>query len=190
MSWNPPLSMLVARAERISRLLRHDDLTAAERALIEAVADTFFPPDGPLGIGGAETGVADYVARYTADSEPENQRLLRLLFWFTELSPLLLGPRRVRFTRLSHRERMRVLEAAFTSRFYLHRVTFFTLRALATMAYMADPRVLDALGMGFDTDPFGLRASHADEVPAPKESGERLKPGLLPLDPDLLDDVG
>ncbi len=85
--------------------------------------------------------------------------MIRLLIAFLELSPLAFGPRRVLFTRLTREERIQALEAMFVSRIYFRRVAFTSIRALMTMAYLANGDVAERIGMQFDLDPFGMGAA-------------------------------
>ena len=133
-----------------------ETLTAAERALVSAVASTFFPPSGPIAISGIEAGVPDYFAGYLRRSGTRQAVLIRLLLAFTELSPLMFGPCRRRFTQLSHDQRVRFLDTVRTSRIYFRRVSFVSFRAMMTMAYLANDEVARQIGMVADTDPFGL----------------------------------
>jgi hypothetical protein len=165
-------------------------LSRSERALVEAAADAFFPPGGPIPLSGSAAGAAPYLARYLARSGARERLLLRLLLHFTEWSPLAFGPRRIlprwaRFSRMPFAEQVRFLEQAGHSRLYLRRVAFLSLRALLSMAYLANDEVTRAMGARLDTDPFGLGAraqGHAarDGVPAApaSASGDRAPPPL------------
>lgn len=131
-------------------------LSDNERAILGAAADAFFPPDGPIPLSGCDASVVEYFDRYVAGAAARQQLLMRLLFWFIQLSPLLFGPRRGRFTRLSQDDRIRFLDGARDSRIYFRRVSFVSLRAVMTMAYLSNPEVARHMAMVADTDPFGL----------------------------------
>jgi hypothetical protein len=143
-------------------------LSGPEARLVEAVADAFFPPQGPIPLSGSEAGILRYFDRYLRRAQITQRVLMRLLLVFTELSPLVFGPRRRRFTRSSQEERLRFLDEARASSLYLRRVSFIGLRALMTMAYLSNPKVAECMGMVANTDPFALRASYeappVDEV--------------------------
>jgi hypothetical protein len=109
---------------------------------------------------------------------------MRLMLWSVELAPLMFGPRRRRFTRLEPADRRRFLYESSRSDLYLRRVVFLSLRVLLTLAYLADRRVVQSLGIGGDLDPFGLERA-APELPVPKASETRLKDGAV-----LPDDAG
>ena len=97
-------------------------LGKGERALLRAAADVLFPADGPIPVSGAQAGAVPYFSGMLSRSQPRQQRLFRLLLLFTELSPLLFGPRFARFSRLRHEQRHQFLCAAASSRFYLRRI--------------------------------------------------------------------
>ncbi|MCA9624731.1 MAG: hypothetical protein KC731_37165, partial [Myxococcales bacterium] len=149
--------------------------SAYEARLVDAILDAYFPPGGPLAISGREAGGRRRLSSYFQRMPRRARRLLRLLLWFTELSPLVFGPRRRRFTRLTAEQRCAFLAGAAASPLYGRRVAFLSLRAIVTMAYLADPRVVEAIGMAPDLDPFQLGRSGGELAPPPAVSGTRLK---------------
>jgi len=98
---------------------------------------------------------------------------VRLMLTFVELSPVIFGPERGRFSKLPHRAQLGFLDGTAKSSLYFRRVVFISLRALLTMAYLADDRVARAMNMIVDRDPFGLGARAAAEP-----SGTRLRRGV------------
>lgn len=159
-------------------------LGVGERALLRAAAEALFPSDGPISVSGVEAGAVPYFSRMLNRSQQRQQYLFRLLLVFTELSPLLFGPRWARFSRLSDEQRRQCFHAAANSRLYFRRIAALSLRALLTFAYFADERVARQLPIRSQLDPFGCAAEPAFEeaaqVPAPAASHERLKPSLDP----------
>ncbi len=131
-------------------------LTRPERELLAAAADAFFPPAGPIPLSGSEANIVRYFDDYVRRAQPTQAFLMRLLFAFIELGPLPFGPRLRRFSRLSLEDRIRFLDGARASRIYFRRVSFISLRALMTMAYLSTPEVARRMGMFEDTDPFDL----------------------------------
>ena len=129
-------------------------LSRREQALVAAVADAFFPPDGPIPVSGQQAGLVRYFDGYLGRSAPRQRFLMRLLMLFTELSPLSFGPVHKPFTKLSHAERLDFLQSASTSRIYFRRVAFVSLRALMTMAYLGNGEVGRHMNMKAYTDPF------------------------------------
>ncbi len=136
--------------------LERSCLHAGEQAVVLAVADTFFPSGGPIPLSGSEAGSLEYFGTYLERTEGAQHVLIRLLLVFTEVSPWVFGPRHRRFTRLAHEDRKRFLDGAFRSPLYFRRISFLSLRALMTMAYLANDEVAQAMRMTADMDPFDL----------------------------------
>lgn len=134
-------------------------LDRREQALVQAVADAFFPPGGPIPLSGCDAGVLAYFDRYLARSDPHQRLLMRLLLLFTELSPMAFGPTRRPFTQLDQGQRLVFLQSASKSRIYFRRVAFVSFRALMTMAYLANADVARHMGMVADADPFRASTS-------------------------------
>jgi hypothetical protein len=154
-------------------------MNAREQATVRAVADAFFPAGGPIPLSGSEAGIVAYFDARFAAMERRQRLLVRLLFAFTELAPLIFGGWK-RFTRLSPARRERYLARSWSSGIYMRRVTFLSLRALMTMAYVANDEVARRMGCKADLDPFGLAGG---EPPAPTKSGVRAKaPGVTALE--------
>jgi hypothetical protein len=131
-------------------------LSRREQAIVATFADAFFPPNGPIAVSGQEAGVPRYFDDYLKRSAPTQRLLIRLLILYIELEPLLFGPRPSRFSRLTQAERVLALESTSTSSIYFRRVSFISLRALMTMAYLASDDVARAMRMKQSADPFGL----------------------------------
>ena len=134
-------------------------LSRREQAILEAAGNAFCPPGGPIPLSGSEAGVVHYFDAYLGRSSRRQIVLMRLLFAFTELSPLVFGPRHRRFTRLSQDDKIEHLRQASLSRVYLRRVSFVSLRALMTMAYLANDEVARSMRMTTDTNPFARHAT-------------------------------
>jgi hypothetical protein len=138
--------------------LTDSTLNRMEQTLIAAVGDAFFPAVGPFPRSGREADVLGYFDAYLRRCRSTERALLHLLMVFTELSPVLFGPRHVPFTRLSPPEQEEFLRGAFHSSIYFRRVGFTSLRALMTMAYLAHPDIARHIGVVADPDPFRLGA--------------------------------
>ena len=144
---------------------KRSSLSRLERELVAAVADAYFPPDGPIPVSGTEAGLPAYLEAWVGRSDPGQRVLMRLLLAFTELSPLVFGPRRRRFTHLAPEEQLAFLDGAAKSTIYFRRVSFISLRALLTMGYLSNDEVARHMHMKADTDPFGIgRAAGRDAV--------------------------
>jgi hypothetical protein len=129
-------------------------LSAPEQAIIAAAADALFPHAGPIPLSGTEAGLVAYMDDSLADLQPGTRFLIRVLFFFVEHGPWVFGPRRRRFTRLTHDERIEALRTMQTSRVYFRRVAFLSLRTLLSIAYLANERVADRIGMTPHPAPF------------------------------------
>jgi hypothetical protein len=157
-------------------------LNRAEVRLLEAAANAFFPPGGPIPVSGVDAGIVGWFDDYFGRAQPYHRRLMRLMLAFVELSPLVFGPRPRPFGALFPHERIRALDGMAKSRIYFRRVAFVSLRALMTMAYLADPAVAQHLSMVADADPFnlgphapGAEMEPAASPPPPAASGVRLR---------------
>ena len=137
--------------------LKDSPLRAREQALILAVADTFFSRGGPIPLSGTEANALAYFDAYFQRCPRHQQVLIRLLLVSTELGPLVFGPRPRRFTRLSPTQRTRFFAEAFESPLYFRRLSFISLRAIMTMAYLAHPEVIRHMNMSPNTNPFNLK---------------------------------
>jgi hypothetical protein len=116
-------------------------LTGREAAIVGAAADAMFPRGGTIAESGNDAHVVQYLDVQFGMVSRKNRALMRLLFLFIELSPLLFGPRRVRFTRLSVSNQTLTLERAAASRLYFYRLTFLSLRTLLCLGYLANDSV-------------------------------------------------
>lgn len=128
-----------------------------DAALVEAAAEAVFPEGGAVPFSGPQAGVTAWVDRYLQELPRASRRLMGLLFLLVEQATLVFpapgrGGRR-RFSALSLPQRQAVLEGWRTSRLFPRRLVFTSLRAILTMGYFADPRVLRTLGLA----PFDLR---------------------------------
>ena len=125
-------------------------LSRREMATLAAVSETLFPAGGAVTPSGAEAGVAGYIDRLVAVSQPQQRRLMRALFFLIEHATLLFpapgglsGLRR--FSSLDPEQRLAVVESWQRSNLLPRRIVFTSLRALCTLGYLADPTVLRAL---------------------------------------------
>ena len=131
-------------------------LAPREAALLEAAADALFPSGGALPAG-REAAVSAWCARWLAALPPGTRFLVRCLVALFEHATLLFPAPRWdgfrRFSSLDVARRGEVLEAWRTSRWFLRRLVFTSLRAIVTQAYFADAAVLRALRLA----PFEIR---------------------------------
>lgn len=141
-------------------------LTSKEQAVVSACADALFPEGGPIPLSGTEAGVVRYLDGHLHLMPAGTRLLVRLLIHFTEHAPWIWGPRRARFTRLSHDERMAALAGMARSRIYFRRVAFLSMRTLLSMGYLANEAVARCIGIR--TSPFP--EARAAGVATPEEA--------------------
>jgi hypothetical protein len=151
--------LLVGAVAGLRRLLagyphppgRWQVLSPGEVALLEAAADTIYPPGGPVPPSGCEAGVPVWVDGYVAALPARMRLLTRALLMLVENATLLFPappPRGWRrFSALSPPQRSAALEGWRTSRLFPRRLVFMSLRAILTMGYFASPAVLRAVGL-------------------------------------------
>lgn len=138
-------------------------LARHEWALVEAASDAMFPAGGAIPPSGREAGVPAYVDGYVAAVPGTVRLLMRALFLLVEHATLLWpapgrGGRR-RFSKLTVEQRVAVLEGWRTSRLFLRRLVFTSLRSILCMGYLADPAVLRHLGLApYEIEPVVCEA--------------------------------
>ena len=162
-------------------------LRRRELALVAAVADALFPPGGAIAESGREADVAGYVDRLVAASQPRQRALMRALFFLFEHATLVFpapgGLRGLRrFSALDVGAREAVLERWRTSRLFLRRLVFTSLRALCTLGYFASPGVLRSLRLA----PYAIDTPVCEAdlwyppIGAPRASLRRTRADLTP----------
>ena len=129
-------------------------LSAKEQAVVAAVADALFPAEGPIPVSGTEAGLVLYMDTHTRRVPPGIRVLIHLLIAFIEHGPWLFGPKHARFTRLRPIERVEALDAMVKSSLYLRRVSFFSIRTILSMGYLANAKVAESIGFIAHISPF------------------------------------
>jgi hypothetical protein len=133
-------------------------LSRREAALVAAAAEALFPRGGAVPPSGLDAGVPAWCGRWLAALPPGTRLLVRCLFALMEHATLLFpapgwdGFRR--FSALDPERRGQLLEGWRTSRWFLRRLVFTSLRAIVTQGYFADAAVLRALRLA----PFAIEA--------------------------------
>jgi hypothetical protein len=126
-------------------------LSRRECATIGACADALFPSGGAIPPSGREAGVPAYTDRYLGVLPRPLRILMRMLFFLVEHATLFFpAPGRGgfrRFSSLSEQQQVAVLESWRSSRLFLRRLVFTSLRAILTMGYFADPAVARGVGL-------------------------------------------
>jgi hypothetical protein len=111
---------------------------AREVATLEAIGEVFYPPGHGVSPSGADAGVTRYLDRYLAAGRARQRRLV---VWSAGLSAFR------RLSSLDPAAREAYLEGWETSRWFLRRLCFTSIRALFTMGYFSDATVLRELGL-------------------------------------------
>jgi hypothetical protein len=133
-------------------------LSRRDAALVAAAAEALFPRGGAVPPSGLDAGVPAWCGRWLGALPAGTRLLVRCLFALVEHATLLFpapgwdGFRR--FSALDPERRGQVLEGWRTSRWFLRRLVFTSLRAIVTQGYFADAAVLRALGLA----PFAIEA--------------------------------
>jgi hypothetical protein len=129
-------------------------LSRPELAVVDAAAETFFPPGGAIPLSGREARIPDFVDHYVAAVPRRLRILMRMLLLLVEHGTILfpapgglLGGGMRRFSGLSPEQRTAVLAGWQQSSLFVRRLVFISLRAILTMGYLASPAVLRALGL-------------------------------------------
>jgi hypothetical protein len=126
-------------------------LSRREAAFVAAAAEALFPRGGAVAPSGLDAGVPAWCDRWLDALPAGTRRLVRALFVLVEHATLVFpapgwdGWRR--FSALDPGRRGAVLEDWRTSRFFLRRLVFTSLRAIVTQGYFADAAVLRALAL-------------------------------------------
>ncbi|MFC9432170.1 FAD-dependent oxidoreductase [Nocardia sp. NPDC057030] len=118
------------------------EATAAQRAALSMICDTFVPGDGAALPPASELGAVDTVFRLLARSprEADRKQLAMLLGrWDSRLTGVLLGVGPRRFSTLSQQERERALLRLGDSRLAPVRANFQALKQAALLAYNVTP---------------------------------------------------
>jgi len=130
-------------------------LTRRELETVRAAGLAIYPRGGAIEPSGEDAGVALHADRFVRAQAPQTQLLVRLLFFAIEHATLVFpapGPRgRRRFSSLTAEQQIAYLDAWRTSASFARRLLFTSLRAILTMGYFADEKVLGALGLSAQT---------------------------------------
>lgn len=131
-------------------------LSAKEQAILVAAADAFFPTGGAISMSGTEAGVVTYFEQFLAEVPAKNRLLMRLLIRFIEHGPWVFN-RCPRFTSQTRDGRVRTLRSWEKSPTYFLRLSFQSMRALFTLAFIGNDAVAAQLGAVANLSPFEER---------------------------------
>ena len=133
-------------------------LARSEVAFLAAAAEANYPSGGDVEASGLDADIPAYVDRLLNVSHPRTRFRMRTLFFLLEHATLFFpAPGRGGFRRFSSlwpEQRLAVLQAWESSRFWQRRLVFASLRAILTLGYFAHPAVLRQLRLA----PFALES--------------------------------
>jgi hypothetical protein len=126
-------------------------LRPREYATVAAAASATFPRGGAVALSGMDADVPGHVDRFVRAQPSGSRRLMRLLFVLVEHATIVFPPvgagARRRFSALTPPQQVAYLEGWRTSRLFLRRLVFTSLRAIVTMGYLSHADVLAALDL-------------------------------------------
>lgn len=123
-------------------------LTEREARIVEALAETFFPPEAPDQPTVQEVDVVGYVDDLLAAQRPRDRVLMRAMFALFEVHPMVTpGALPRRFSRAPVEVRAQRLRAWERSSFYPSRMAFLALRGVMLWAYVDSPATRERLGI-------------------------------------------
>ena len=121
-------------------------LRPREIALLGTATDAMFPARGAVPVSGAEVDAPRYVDAWFELLHPKKRFQIRLLLLAFEQATLLFwapGPRGWRrFSALSLQQRIEVLRAWHSSRWFVRRLAFTALRSGLGIAYLGHPATM------------------------------------------------
>jgi hypothetical protein len=120
------------------------EVSDASRKLVEAIAETMIPSDGPERPGAPDVDLAGGLLKFFGRRRG-SYRMLMLICWPWEFSPVW-SLKFKRFSNLSLEERTRIFEGYESSRWYLNRQSFYLLRLLFLGAFYYNPEIWPHIG--------------------------------------------
>ena len=119
-------------------------MSAATRRVMEAMADTIIPSDGPERPGARDVNLVDRLMEFLGQI-PFAGAAMKLACWSWEFCPIWSG-RLARFSRLSAEERERILLGWENSRLLLRRGALLITKAVLMASFYNNPAVWPMLG--------------------------------------------
>jgi hypothetical protein len=157
-------------------------LTNREVAIVETIAQTFFPRDGAVSVDSDEAQVAHYIDRFMARLPLFEQLGMRALLGAIEygIVATTLNPR-ARFTTASESERQTWLESWERSSSAARRNVFQAVRSMLTIAYTESDAVKTSMNMHerealIEAELERVKESAKAAVAAPPEKKTRRSP--------------
>ncbi|HUT52583.1 MAG TPA: hypothetical protein VM658_04275 [bacterium] len=119
-------------------------MSAATRRVMEAVADTIIPSDGPERPGASDVNLVDRLMEFLGQI-PFACTAFKLACWSWEFCPLWTG-RLARFSRLPAEDRERMLQGWETSRLMFRRSALLFTKAALMASFYNNPAIWPQLG--------------------------------------------
>ena len=148
---------LVRTAQIISAMLReppptNDELPPWIESILASVLARLCAYDAPLPAA-LDGPTIERTTGFIAGMPPSTRQELQSLLVLIEVAPLVLGPRRRRFTQLSDEERDASLRGWETSRIPARKGGFQAIKSVAMMAYWTAPAAWGPIGYSIASNP-------------------------------------
>jgi hypothetical protein len=122
------------------------NLTARERRIMQAFAETLMPRGGPFPIGAADMDACDYLDRMLGEQDAIVRRAMRYLIHQWNWLPVLYLRSGRTFLGMSEDGRLRFMDWLAEDRFFIRRINVMMFKFLLSISLYGDPRVEAALG--------------------------------------------
>lgn len=119
-------------------------LSGPSRRVMESLASTIIPSEGPERPGADEVGLVDLLLEWLS-AFPGGKPGFVLYCWLWEFSPVL-SFKMSRFSRLPLEKRIQILEKRESSRFYTVRMAFLLLKGLFMAGFYNQPPIWEHIG--------------------------------------------
>jgi len=120
-------------------------ISAASRKIMESLADTMIPSEGPERPGAADMDAVNRLLDFFSQIPPVAFRAFIFSCWMWEFSPLWIGKIR-RFTSLALEDRVRTLESFENSRLMFRRWALLILKAVIMASFYNNPKIWPFIG--------------------------------------------
>lgn len=120
-------------------------VSGASRKVMEALAETIIPSQGPECPGAMDVGLVDLLMGWLKQLPGSPSGLFILMAWMWEFSPIWSG-RFARLSKLSPEERTHILEQWENSRFFVRRWSLLSTKVLLMAVFYSNPDIWPKLG--------------------------------------------
>jgi len=136
-----------------------------QRRFLEAVCEAIIPKDAPVEISGIEAGTIDHLERFLSSLEREQRRLILWLFRLIGLLAFVRGLKPL--WKQSEAERERFFMWLEKNRLYPLRGSYYSLKTLLGIGYLANPEVMKGIGYfkvcRYPNDPWNIEIREGKE---------------------------